>query len=507
MDINHLHRISGHTNFQLLQKTVSKGGYGGVTTLTGIPKLCEACILGKMKRLPFPRSKTVARGPLDIVSADVGGPVTPEGPGGIRYWVVLVDHYTSTVWVLLAKKKSEVYTLLKDWRKQVESRLRNNIAHWEFCEGWTRFFRTDGGGEFTSKEMEAEFRKQGIIHETTAPYTPEQNGIAERMNQTLVTRATTMLVDSRLPRRYWTWAMLAAAYTINRTPTSSQNGRIPHEIMYDRPVNVQHLHRWGCRAYPHIPDAKRAQKFGDKAQRCVFVGYFEDGKAYQLLVINKDGTYGELVKSRDVRFDDDQHFDNYQSPLESRVSSTKDLEQMSQVLRRREHLILMMMMMMTLSCPTQAHQVQWGSLSQWQYTSLLLFHSNLLFHSKIFLVKILFLHKYQYSLHQLRSKLNLVVAHERGFQRSIQMLYMSELLQVHKVFKATQPQMILHSMALRILLYSWHLTRILLKKHTALQPEVQMIPPAGMLPKLVLSTKTTGSQPLMRKSVPSMRME
>ena len=92
MDINHLHRISGHTNYQLLQNSVSKGQLGEMT-LTGQPKFCEACILGKMKKLPFSKSQTKARGPLDIVSSDVGGPVTPVAPGGFRYWAVLVDHW------------------------------------------------------------------------------------------------------------------------------------------------------------------------------------------------------------------------------------------------------------------------------------------------------------------------------------------------------------------------------------------------------------------------------
>jgi hypothetical protein len=93
-----------------------------------------------MKKLPFSKSQTKARGPLDIVSSDVGGPVTPEGPGGIHYWVVLVDHWSSNVWVLFAKKKSQVYKLLKEWRKNVEAEFHGQIANWEFCNGWIRFF-------------------------------------------------------------------------------------------------------------------------------------------------------------------------------------------------------------------------------------------------------------------------------------------------------------------------------------------------------------------------------
>ncbi|KZV59269.1 hypothetical protein PENSPDRAFT_540845, partial [Peniophora sp. CONT] len=85
MDINHLHRVMGHTNYQALQDMVRHGRLEGVTALTGIPAFCEPCVMGKMKKQPFTSSRTVPRGPLDIISSDVGGPVTPEGVGGLRY--------------------------------------------------------------------------------------------------------------------------------------------------------------------------------------------------------------------------------------------------------------------------------------------------------------------------------------------------------------------------------------------------------------------------------------
>ncbi|KZV59241.1 hypothetical protein PENSPDRAFT_552374, partial [Peniophora sp. CONT] len=76
-DINHVHRVLGHTNFESIRDMVRHGRLDGVTSLTGVPEFCEACVLGKMKKKPFQRSLTIPRGPLDIVSSDVGGPVTP----------------------------------------------------------------------------------------------------------------------------------------------------------------------------------------------------------------------------------------------------------------------------------------------------------------------------------------------------------------------------------------------------------------------------------------------
>jgi hypothetical protein len=159
------------------------------------------------------------------------------------------------------------------------------------------------------------------------PYTPEQNGVAERMNQTLTTRATTNLAASHLPRRYWTRAMLHAAYTIMRSPASAQKGRTPHEGLYDRPVDLQHMHPFGCPAYPLVNKQHRKGKFSDKATRCVFIGYHEGSKAYDLL----DVATGRIITSRHVVFDDNAHV-----PSEIRaepVQSTAELERLAQSIR------------------------------------------------------------------------------------------------------------------------------------------------------------------------------
>lgn len=332
-DINHVHRVLGHTNFESIRDMVRHGRLDGVTSLTGVPEFCEACVLGKMKKKPFGHSRTVPRGPLDIVSSDVGGPVTPEGAGKIRYWITIVDHYSSHVWVLFAYKKSQVYTRLKEWRETTEAHFRSQIANWEFCSGWTRFFRTDGGGEYTSHQMEAEFKRQGIIHETTAPYTPEQDGVAERMNQTLTTRATTNLVASHIARKYWPRAMSHAAYTINRSPASAQKGQTPHERLYDRPVNLRDMHPFGCPAYPLVTKPRRDGKFAEKATRTVFIGYHEGSKAYDLLDIDS----GAITTSRHVKFHDEAPApEKVREPGES-AKTTADLEKIAQSIRQRSN--------------------------------------------------------------------------------------------------------------------------------------------------------------------------
>jgi hypothetical protein len=91
MDVNVLHRRMGHISINCLKSMVNKGQLKDINMLTGTPKFCEACVMGKMKKLPFKRSQTVARGPLDIVHSDVGGPVTPMSRDRYKYWVTFTD--------------------------------------------------------------------------------------------------------------------------------------------------------------------------------------------------------------------------------------------------------------------------------------------------------------------------------------------------------------------------------------------------------------------------------
>ena len=102
--------------------------------------------------------------------------------------------------------------------------------------------RTDNGGECTSTEFESYPKKEGIEHQCTIPKTPEQNGVAERMNRTLVETVQTMLADSRLLHGFWAEALSTAAYVINRSPMKTLGDKTPFEAWYGKKPNVNHLH-------------------------------------------------------------------------------------------------------------------------------------------------------------------------------------------------------------------------------------------------------------------------
>ncbi|GJR89292.1 zinc finger, CCHC-type containing protein [Tanacetum coccineum] len=145
-----------------------------------------------------------------------------------------------------------------------------------------------------------------IIHETTAPYTPQQNGVAERKNRSLKEMVNSMLSYSGLSDRFWGEAMLTACYLLNRVP-NKRNKTTPYELWYKKQPNLSILRVWGCRAVVRLPDPKR-KTLGEKGIDCIFVGYAEHSKAYRFYVIepNDSVSINMIIESRDATFDENR---------------------------------------------------------------------------------------------------------------------------------------------------------------------------------------------------------
>ena len=116
--------------------------------------------------------------------------------------------------------------------------------------------RTDGGGEYKSTEFQS-YSKNKINHYETIPNTPEQNGVTERLNRTLMEKVRPMLTQAGLPKIYWAEAANTANYLKNRTPSQALLGKTSFEMWYDRKPDLSHLKTFGCIAYAYIPDAQR----------------------------------------------------------------------------------------------------------------------------------------------------------------------------------------------------------------------------------------------------------
>ncbi|GJY20268.1 zinc finger, CCHC-type containing protein [Tanacetum coccineum] len=163
--------------------------------------------------------------------------------------------------------------------------------------------RTDKGGEYYDPVY---FQSTSIIHQTTAPYTPQQNGVAERKNRTLKEMVNSMLSYSGLSEGFWGEAMLTACYILNRTPNKNSK-QTPYEIWTKKVPNLTYLRVWGCRAVVRLTEPKM-KNLGEKGIDCIFIGYAEHSKCYRFYVIEPNDyvSVNSIIESRDAIFDEDR---------------------------------------------------------------------------------------------------------------------------------------------------------------------------------------------------------
>ena len=195
-------------------------------------KFCEPCMDGKHHRSSFPKSGSRrATKLLEIVHSDVCGRLEAKSLSGAEYFVTFIEDKSRYVWIYILKNKSEVFKKILEWKSMVEKSSGEKV----------KTLRSDNGGEYTSKEFEDYFKKNGIRHKRIVPKTPEQNGVAERTNRTLVETVRAMSSDSKLPKKFWAEALSTASYVRNRSPTTAVKAMKPYEVWRGYKPNVNHL--------------------------------------------------------------------------------------------------------------------------------------------------------------------------------------------------------------------------------------------------------------------------
>ena len=248
--------------------------------------VCEPCLEGKQTRQPSHKPATRASEPLELIHSDLCGPIDPTSYGGTNYYVLFTDDFTrmSHIYPLKRKTSAEVLEKFGEYRPEVEKQTGKSIKR----------LRTDGGGEY-EKWMGAHLKGSGIIHETTAPYSPDQNGVAERANRTIMERVKAIIAESKLDKRLWMEIADTVVYLKNRSPTSAV-ATTPYELWHGTKPNLSHLRIIGSTAYVHIPKEKRI-KLDTHSHKGILVGY---GGTNQYKVW--DLTRNDVVVSRDVVF-------------------------------------------------------------------------------------------------------------------------------------------------------------------------------------------------------------
>lgn len=255
-------------------------------------KVCEVCNIGKQHREAIPKkSQWRATEKLKLIHADLCGPISPISHSGKRYIFLLIDDFSHKSWICLLSEKNEAFDVFKTFKSLVEKEARTSLCS----------LRTDRGGEFTSNAFNQFCKEHGIQRQLTASYTPQQNGVAERRNHTIMNMVRCLLTEKNMPRSFWPEAAKWTCHVLNRSITNAVKDMVPEECWSGIKPNVGYFRVFGCIGHVHVPDQRRI-KLDSRSRKCVLLGVSEESKAYRLY----DPISKAVVISRDVIFEEEE---------------------------------------------------------------------------------------------------------------------------------------------------------------------------------------------------------
>jgi len=198
----------------------------------------------------------------------------------------IIDDFSRKLWAYFLKHKNEAFSTFKEWKLLIKNQTSKKINR----------LRTNNGLEFCSNEFNDFCKKEDIFKHLNIPRTPQQNGIAERMNKTILERVRCMLSHSGLRKSFWAEAASTTCYLINHSPNRSIDCNIPEEFWSGNPVDYSNLKRFGCLSYSHVNEGK----LEPCAKKCIFLGYGSGFKHYRLY----DPKSHKVIQSRNVTFNE-----------------------------------------------------------------------------------------------------------------------------------------------------------------------------------------------------------
>nr|GEV42388.1 hypothetical protein [Tanacetum cinerariifolium] len=252
------HQRLSHLNFDYINLLSKKDVVIGLPKLKYVKdQLCSSCELSKAKRSSF-KSKAVPslKGRLNLLHMDY----VDETPEVLKKFLMMIQRNLQALVITI---------------------------------------RTDRGTKFLNKTLNAFFKEEGIEHQTSTARTPEQNGLVERQNRTLVEAARTMLSALKLPLFLWAEAIATTSYTQNRSIIIPTHDKMTYHIINDRKPSIKHLHIFCCTCYI-TKDGENLDKMKEKRDSCILVGYSTQSKGDR--VYNKRTRM--IVESIHIRFDE-----------------------------------------------------------------------------------------------------------------------------------------------------------------------------------------------------------
>ncbi|GJR85589.1 retrotransposon protein, putative, ty1-copia subclass [Tanacetum coccineum] len=253
------------------KKRIEKLQHEGLLNSTDIQSLgkCVSCMSGKMARKPYSHQVERAKDLLGLIHTDVCGPFKIVSRQGASYFVTFTDDFSRYGYVYLLKHKHEVFETFKVFQKEVENQLGKTI----------KSLRSDRGGEYMSQEFLDHLKKHGIIAHRTPPYTPQNNGVSERRNRTLLDMVRSMMSQTTLPKSFWDYALETAARILNMVPTKKVD-KTPYEVWHGQAPKLSYLKVWGCEAFVKRDTLTKPDKLDPRSFKCIFVGYPKETMGY-----------------------------------------------------------------------------------------------------------------------------------------------------------------------------------------------------------------------------------
>ncbi|KAH9703748.1 Integrase catalytic domain-containing protein [Citrus sinensis] len=276
----------GHMSLRGL-KELQKQGVLGSSQISELD-FYEDCVLGKATRNSFGKSVHSTKGILEYIHSDLWGPAQTISLSGNTYFLSLIDDYSRRVWVYVLKHKDQVFGKFREWKSLVENQTGLKVKK----------LRTDNGLEFCNQEFDSYCAYHGIARHRTVRLTPQQNGLAERMNRTLMDKVRSMMIQSQLLKGLWAETLLTASYLVNLSPSAALDFKTPFEKWHGKPADYNNLKVFGCPAYAHVSQGKLAPK----ALKGKFIGYPEGVKGFKLWCTDLNPP--KCIISRDVIFNE-----------------------------------------------------------------------------------------------------------------------------------------------------------------------------------------------------------
>lgn len=287
------HRRLGHISPATIREMARTRAVSGLVIKGDDREInCTDCALSRCTNAAHrSRESGKATEPGACLHMDTVGPIKPESLGGSRFFLICKDEASSYKIVKAVASKAEIPNLVKQVISQAEVETNNSV----------RKLATDNGSEFINNSLKEFLANKGIMHATSVPYVPQQNGLVEREIRTIVESARSMLSEAALPKALWAEAIYAAVYVLNRTINRKDAQRTPFEHWFKRQPDVSNLHRFGQRACV-LDTAQTTSKFDSKAEMVRFIGYTDVYNTFRFYH-EKDEV---VVISCNVRFLDEE---------------------------------------------------------------------------------------------------------------------------------------------------------------------------------------------------------